>query len=712
MFSYTYLGAKMSLSKALVAIGFGNSEAKIVTYLLDHGKSTFEEVMDGANLSRATVYSNLRSLTNKGYVERSDKRPYSYSPTPRLLSDVKTKFIQFYRKVSSEIKPRRIVERRTMLRRICTIFEKNGYAIRDPSRASMEHLVRRFDTVPAIDKIADGEYSFGVFLLDKTKKVEGSSERIARVLLRDMWYITRELNLVSSFVFVHTDRRGYKTLIKRLKQASTYPDPYRLLRQRVEHFGITGKPIFVINTDEDLSDIIPGVLQEIHQRRIIVGNMVKNLKEKMNQIQELMLLSKEHARGIDGLFLTGSPFQKHTLVTKRLNEIADPVQRIKNREIRNMGIFRRKFSENEVRITQSLEAIERRIYLPRVGRIERYLTELESTIEKFKCIEYELNDLRSALFKYGVSMIEFEDKALINPFIFTEPYEREPFFVNEGTLIKAATSLSKSMQGNLPGFFQILKGNAGIGKTHAARYIYGPIVEKEHLKSLYIDCPLNYDLISGIFQELTQESLFPTEMVGTIRELRRNIPSTPRDLLRVIEEISEIWKKQGYKGLLLVLDEIENAVPYAFLEERRINAPRARARRHQPPLALRQIREILSLHPIPNLGFLFCCRSKIYPILKEALRVRNLDTFTFEPEKLKPKDFFDLLLHRYEMWSIEKGPQFEKATIREIIRITDGNTRDVIKYLRELFEFAVRNELRKIDKSRIKEIGAIPLFRY
>lgn len=696
----------MSLSRALVAIGFGSSEAKIISHLVDHGKSTFEEVMEGAHLSRATVNNNLRSLTRKGYVERSDKRPYSYSPTARLLSDAKADFDRFYRKVSAEIKPKRIVERRTMLRKICTVFEKNGYAIREPSRALLERLVVRFETASLIDKIADGEYSFGVFLLDKTKKLEGSSERIARSLPSDMRYMIREFNLVSTFVFVHADRRGYKTLTKRLKSASTYPDRYRFFREGDAHFGIAGKLIFVFDTDENLADIISSTLQEIHQRRIIVGNMANNLKDTMNQIQELILLGKEHARGIDGLFLSGSPFEGYKLVVRRLNEIVDPVQRIKNREIRNLGIFRRKFSENEVRITQSLEAIERRIYLPRVGGLESYLTDLEITKEKFKCIEYELSDLRSALFNYGVSMIESEEKASINPFIFTEPYEKIPFFVNEETLVKAAASLSRSILENLPGFFQILKGNAGIGKTHAARYIHGPIAEKDYVKSLYIDCPLNYDLISGIFQELTQESLFPGKMAGTIRELRRNVPSTPRDLLRVIEEISEIWKKQGYKGLLLVLDEIENAVPYTFLEERRIRRGR------QPPLALRQIREMLSLHPIPNLGFLFCCRSRIYPILKDALRIKNLDAFTFEPEKLKPKDFSDLLLHRYEMWSIDTGPQFEKSTIKEIIRITDGNTRDVIKYLRELFQLAIRNNLKKVEKFRIKEIGSVPLFRY
>lgn len=699
----------MSFPKALVAIGFRESEAIVVSFLIDHRKSTVEETIEGTNLSRVTVYKCLRSLLDRNYVEKSEKRPFFYSPTPQLLSDIKIQFDRFYKKVSAEMKPKKIVERRTMLRKICTIFEKNGYAIRDPPRAALEHLPRRFETPPPIDKIVEGEYSFGVLLIDKTKKLAGASERIARSLASDLWYISRELNLVAFFVFIHIDRRGYKTLGKKLKQTPAI-FRFRSMRGRDADFGITGRGFFVFTTDENLIDKVSGVLQEIHQRRIVVGNMSHNLKAKMTQIQELILLSQEHARRIDSLFLTGSPFEGFTIM-KHLNEIADPVQSIKNREIRNLGIFRRIFSENEVRINQSLEAIERRIYLPQLRRLERFLIELDGTMEKFRCIEYELNDLRSALFKYGVDLMESAQTAKsvsMNPFIFTEPYEKEPFFVNEQTLKKAATSLSKSIRENLPGFFQIITGQAGIGKTHAARYIYSPIVEKAGVRTLYIDCPLNYDLIAGIFQELTQESLFPSKLAGTVRELRRSIPSTARDLLRVIEEITEIWKKQGHSGLLLVLDEIENAVPYTFFEERHTRE----MRRYQPPLALRQIQEMLSLHPIPNLGFLFCCRNKIYPMLKDALKIKNLEAFTFVPEKLKAEDFVDLIQHRYEMWSIKKGPEFEKDAIKEIAQITDGNTRDVIKYLRELFEFAARNKLEEIKKTTVGKIGSIPLFRY
>lgn len=702
----------MSITRAFIAVGFHESEAKVVSYIIDHENCTIEELIENTGLSRGTVYKCLKNLINNNYVIKSDKIPFKYSVTPHLLSTFKAQFDGFYRKISLQIKPRKIVESQVILKRICNIFEKNGYAIREPPKATRDvigsTILPRFRSQFFLDKIADGEYSIGISIIDKRKQLNYPREIVHHGLFSDLSFLSRELNCITSFVFIHTDRKDHETLSKKLKQVQLHRPlfPARLL-ERTENFGIDKRGMFVFTTDEDLQERISSALQEIHQRRIIVSSMSQNLKDKMRQMQELVMLSQEHARRIDTLFLTKAPFDDKR-IAKYFDEINDPVQRIKNREIRNLGIFRRKFSEDEVRINQSLDAVERRIYLPDVGTLERHLNELDSIMEKFKSIEYELDDLRSALFKYGVDLIESlrtKRTALINPFIFTEPYEKKPFFVNEEKLKNAARALSKAILENLPGYFQIVTGNAGMGKTHAARYIHGSIVENENIKSLYIDCPLNYDLVSGIFQELTQESLFPAKLAGTVRELRKNVPSTTRDLLRVIGEITEIWKKQGYKGLLLVLDEIENAIPYTFFEEEKSKA-------YQPPLALRQIKEMLSQHMIPNLGFLLCCRSKIYPLLKDVLKIENIEKFSYEPESLGTEDFIELIQHRYEMWAVEKAPVFKEETIGDVTKITKGNTRDSIIYLRELFEFATRNKLEKIDRDSIRKIGSIPLFRY
>ena len=68
----------MAVPKALVAIDFSASEAKIISYLIDHQKSTIGEMMLETSLSRATVYKCLNNLVSKGYIDKSEKWiPYS-----------------------------------------------------------------------------------------------------------------------------------------------------------------------------------------------------------------------------------------------------------------------------------------------------------------------------------------------------------------------------------------------------------------------------------------------------------------------------------------------------------------------------------------------------------------------------------------------------------------------------------------------------------
>lgn len=698
----------MSLQKALIAIGFQEPEASVTVYVLEHGKSTAEDIIAGTHLSRGTVYKALKDLTYRNYIIASDSRPVTYSSTPQVTSDIKNLLEAFYKEVTAKIKPLKIEETHDVLKKITAIFEKNGYAIKDPPK-SIEERVRpmRYRGLAFLDKVADGEYSFGIAILDKRKKIPYPKDMMGIILRNEFHRMTRAANCVATYLFVHTDRKDSQSLFQKLSQIQ---QPYRARRsfEPTDNYGIENKELLCFRTDDNLSDKITSSLQEIHQRRIIVSNMARSLKEKIGQIQELVLLSQEHSRKIDNILLGKDSFVSEK-VGRAFGEISDPIRRIRNRETRNTGIFRRKFSEDEVRINQYLDAMERRIYLPEMSTLERDMTELEGLSEKFKPIEYELNDLYAHLFRYGVSVMESEEEkshrqATINPFVFTEPYEKNAFFVDEESIQAAAKSLATSVKEGLPNFFQIVIGDAGIGKTHAARYIYAPIFESNRIRALYLDCPVNYDLVSGIFQELTQESLYPENLVGTIRELRKNVPSTTGELLRVIDQVAALWKNQSYDGTLLILDELENALPYAFFEKD--------LTQYQPPLALRQVHEILSQNVSESLGFLICCRRKIYPILKEALRVKNIEEFTYEPQKLEAKHFQQLIAHRYEMWSIKDGPEFELDVLNELIRITQGNTRDVIKYCRELFKFAVKSKLKTIDKATLKKIGSIPLFRY
>lgn len=692
---------RLTLEKALLAIGFSEPEAKLVLYLMENDLCSVGELIENTGLSRGTIYKNLRNLLEKGYVRKQKQgRVVRYSVTASLTEYVKKEFGEIYRLVTGRIPRRKPVESSILLRRICDVFQRNGYAIRPPSPMSKQERARYTRlgiSVRFIDKIADEYFSLGISVLDASKRLEEVPRSLMRYLIESE---TRENNCLSTLVFVHTDRKDHNQIYRNLQEERFRPI------EREPNYGIEDKPLYVFKTDQNIEDKTTIVIQEIQQRRIVTSDYIQTIKQKIGEGHELILLSNEHARRIDNLLLTKKPFERMESIINELDAISNPIQQIKDREMRNIGIFRRRFSEHEVRINQYMDAIERHLFLPSLSHMKRDSLELESVLARFKPLEYELNELYSLLFRYCVS---FTDDSLgkpptINPFIFTEPYEKDAFYVDQQALSKAAHELSDSILKDLPSFFQIIASEAGMGKTHAAMYIYAPIHKNKRIVPLYIDCPLNFDLISGVFQELTQESLFPSQFHGRVREMRRTPPSTARDFLRFLGEINDIWGNVGYEGVLLILDELENALPYTFLGKEE--------REYQSPLALRQLREILSQKSIESLGILVCLRSKIYPLLESTLGIENLSSFTHGLSRLNGQEFVELIEHRYQTWSVADGPEFKESAINKVIETTNGNTRDVIKYLRELFKFATRNDVHVIDINTFEKIGPIPLFKY
>jgi predicted transcriptional regulator len=696
------------LGKALTLIGLSDAEASVLSHMLKKKNCTAEQLIKDTGLSRGTVYTALSHLLRDNYIAKSGTRPVRYSATSYSLKVVRDQLNTFYKSIMSEIEKKTVTEVRVVLQEICTTFEKNGYAIRDPPEIIPTRLMQR-ELISIIDKVAEGDYSIGIALLDKNKKLPKlTPEHFGYDFLYSrLMEMSRELNCLTTFVFVHQDLKDadewYRSFMRRNK--------IRPLLFRQEYFGIPGEGLYVFKTSENLPEKIESAIAEIRQKRMAVQNMAVLLRQKMDQIQELILLSQGSIRSIDDI-MTGKQFQfpkeVGNFLLEHFQKIAEPIQRIKNRESRNLAIFKRRFSEDEVRINNYLDAFERRIYLPKAEVLEKDIAEMEMLLSKFTPIEFELSDLSSNLFNYAINVIEAHPRkeVAINPFLFTEPYEPENFFVNEDSFVKAALELRKSIIEGLPSFFQLVTSEAGMGKTHALKYIYSPLMEKAGIKPIYIDCPLNYDLLAGIFHEITQESNFPETVKGTIRSLRRQAPSTPREFIKFIREIVDIWLSLGFRGVVIILDELENSLPYIYLEKAED------IKEYKDPLAFRQLRETLSSRPVDNLGFVLSCRDKIYPLLAASLKIENISKYTHTPETLSLEQVQELINHRYQMWSVKIGPEFTNEAIEEIMKAVNKNTRDIIKYCRELFKFAMRNRLKKVKRETVEKIGLIPLFRY
>jgi len=694
----------VSVQKALQIIGFNDSESRIIEYMLNKDECTAEEIIEGTGLSRGTVYRALSSLNESSRITKSNTRPVIYVITSGLTEEIKKEFSNFYKAFEIKMERRKFRDERKLYNEIYISFEKCGFAIRNVPL--IKQIPGPFKAFPIPDKIADAEYSIAIFVIDKNKKID--------IKYPIMFYVDnilrycRTLNCITAFLFIHSDIKNPDKLYNMLSNAIN--NVREIWSSRPFYEGIEGNEIFIFRTTSDIDSQIINSIRNIRQRNILIRDLVSKLKEKIEINHELILLSQEHNRFIDEFLIKTHPFSTYKSVKEGIKEITEPIQKMKNRESRNLSIFRRRFSENEVRINQYIDGIESRDYLPLIDRIENDLKELSQIESKFKPIEYELNYIRQGLFKYALELSKIEDRSIlpkINPFLFTEPYEKTPFYVNQQKLEKAAHNLRNSILEESPRFFQILCGEAGIGKTHALNYIYRTIMEDKGIKTLYVDCPVSYDLFAGVFQELTQESLYPSEVSQNIRNLRRITPTVTRDFIRVFSEISEIWKSLGYSGVLIILDELENSLPYII--RTRVRAP-IDVDTYSLPIALRQIRELFIYDRyVKNMGFIIACRSRIMPLIKIALDIDNIDEFIFQPKKLSDKEFISLIKHRYDMWHIN-NPIFKEDAIKAITKKTKRNTRNVIKYSRALYEFAIRNKKSVITNETVTQIGPIPLF--
>ena len=182
----------------------------------------------------------------------------------------------------------------------------------------------------------------------------------------------------------------------------------------------------------------------------------------------------------------------------------------------------------------------------------------------------------------------------LNPFLFTEPYKLEKRVIEQDRIQKFASDYCNSIKKGLPNFVNFITGEAGIGKTNTLLHIYEKKLEKNNIKTLYIDCPIGFDLVNNIHNEMLLDENYPEEMKSLIRTYRKQKPSTPRELLEIIEEIASIFFKLGYDGFVIIIDELENSVPY-------IEKVKDKERPILQPLALRQLSELLLFKHLKNL---------------------------------------------------------------------------------------------------------------
>ncbi len=174
------------------------------------------------------------------------------------------------------------------------------------------------------------------------------------------------------------------------------------------------------------------------------------------------------------------------------------------------------------------------------------------------------------------------------------------------------------------------------------------------------------------------------------------------DLLEMLEELTKISLKRKANGFVVIIDELENSIPYSY----------DTGVTYERPLAMRQLLEILKNRSSPNLGFVIGCRVGVFPLVERHLGLANLKKYVHEIDTLDTDDFQKLIELRYETWKPTHRPQFRKNAIQSIAKRTGSNTRDVIKYLRELYDLSMKEKKTSLSSTEVDALGDIPLFRY
>ena len=685
----------------LQTLGYSLEESQVLLFLLDKGLGTIDELESETKLITTVIQNTLQKLQDEGLVELIDIEPATYVVTPRFARKSAYQTEELYKLFMAQVEA--IVSRkRDILDEIKNVFMSLGYVIRapltEPGAVRVPARLRRVGLT--YDFIAESYYRIGVMLLNQDKWSLLQERIPSRLMIPELTSsLQQQNNCLISFIFLGVD-------VERPEEAMRELDTIRMRARRwSRERGIENEAFYVVYVSEDTEGQVKSLIREIRQKRKMVENTYAEIQTTLGEIDD-MISGTGSARSLFD-FITSRPSFLGPSFLQAFGKIAEPIQSITSREMRNHHLFRRQYEEERIRIIRARDAFESRVYLPDIDSTQDYLERFQALKEKFSPIEYELRQLYQELLVLARPQFEEAEEIKWNPFMFTEPYEPKGITINQEALKKQAQRFVNSLTDGLPGNINFVMSSAGMGKTHMLKYVYFPLLKKNDVWPIYVDCPVKYDLVKSVCQEMLQDRNFPEEVLGHLPGLREKDYSTTLDMIDLILRINALLvDMHNAKGVVLLFDELENAIPYRYY-----TTPAVRQRIEEEPLALRQLREILQYSYGERIGFVIAFRQEVLPIVGQSLRMTNLRPFLREPKQLSLKDIRELILHRYKTWSA-KEIRFSDACLREVIKITEGVTRDIIKYCRELYGYALRKDHKRITTRTLHQIGTIPLFKY
>jgi len=569
------------------------------------------------------------------------------------------------------------------------VFQVNGYKIKR-GYDDVFRMIGGFEIRYAF--IAEKFYRFGILVFSPEDWKKLTTEIPPRYLGSMIPELAERANCIGTFVFF--DPKFNPEKINKIRKT---------LAESKSRYGIPrrGKFLLIHKPQEDIQDFLENNLNNIESMHDTVEQRFNILEDALRNTRDLVVENAMMISQLDSLF--SGKYMPDLSRSEAFAPLLKPVKSVVDREQRNLEIFERKYEEEKSIVEGARVSFDKRLRLPDPSELTTIHERVVKLKSKFEPIRHELRFLSDfILFQY----VKGDEPMKINPFILTEPNDIEAFTVNQNKIKSIADTFFRHLKFKGANLL-FLVGAAGTGKTHILKHEFYSRATENNIWPIYVDCPMKYDIVSSLFVEIVQERNFPPAVHKFLPALRNKKVSTELEFVEIIKNLHDMMLSHKYNGIIFLVDELENSLPYTYDTRYESNF----GEREETPLALRQLKGILSSELVRDTGFVFAFRNHILSEIEHSMKLKDFNSYVVVPEILNVNQFKELIELRYNTWNSKKI-KFQIPVIKKIALTTDLNTRHTIQYFRALYQQAYEENRKTVTIKTLEKVGKIPLFSY
>ena len=545
-------------------VGMKENSAKLLSLIIRKPNLKIEKLSSELGLDYKSCDSLIQELVSSEIIEITSDETIRI--THNFASDTVRKLENSVENFTDQLRATRFLTGEKYVEEIEDIFQRRGYTIRrEITRVRILEFNYRF--------IAEKFYRFGIFIIGPENLEQ--KEYPLRFLQRILVELEEISDCIGTFLFFDPKlNKSRINLIKRELAIESDRSPY----QR------TGKFFFVHNIRQNIEEFLEENLNEIERRHDIAEEHFKKIKEEMKITKDLIV---ENSMMISQLnSLASGQYLPGLHKDEQFMQLIIPVKSVVDREERNLEIFERKCEEENTILKRMMDDFDKRLILPNVTNLKEKARRIEELKSKFTPIRHELRFLMDLIL---LPYVAKNEPMRINPFLLTEPNDIETLTINQDNMKFKANRFFDTLKSGGSNLL-FLVGAAGMGKTHVLKHIFCSHAKELNIWPIYVDCPMKYDIVSSLFVEIVQERNFPQKVHSFLPTLRKMKVSTGLEFADVIKRLHDMMCKQGYEGFFLIIDELENSLPYSYDKSQYEKFSEV----ENIPLAMKQLREIIS----------------------------------------------------------------------------------------------------------------------